>query len=116
MNKKIKKPWGYEIIWAHTEKYVGKILYIKSKNRLSLQFHKEKEETIYVISGLLFLIYGEDKSSLKEVCLKPGDSWHIKPGLIHRFCAKDEDVKLAEVSTTELDDVVRISDDYNRDK
>lgn len=110
----ITKPWGYENIWAESEKYVGKILYINKGSRLSLQLHEKKEETIYVLSGELLLIYGDKEEDLKEVRLKPGSSWHIYPGLIHRFCAEEEDVKLVEVSTTELDDVVRLSDDYNR--
>lgn len=110
----VTKPWGYEYIWAESKNYAGKILYINKGSRLSLQFHEKKEETIYVLSGELLLVYGEREEDLKEVRLKPGASWHIYPGLIHRFCAEEEDVKLVEVSTTELDDVVRLSDDYDR--
>lgn len=111
----IKKRWGYEELWAFSTKYAGKILFIKKGNRLSLQFHEKKEETIYVLDGELTLIYGANKESLNEVRLKEGESWHIHPGLIHRFCAPDGDVRLMEVSTTELDDVIRLEDDYQRE-
>lgn len=111
-----KKPWGYEELWALGEAYAGKIIFIKKNQRLSLQFHKKKEETIYVLEGELLLIFGDFEDSLKEVLLKKGESFHIKPGLIHRFCALDKDVKIIEASTPELDDVVRLSDDYGREK
>lgn len=114
--KIVDKPWGHEEIWAHTKRYAGKILHINKGERLSLQFHEKKEETIYVLEGKLLLIFGESEDSLKEATLLPGDSKHIKPGLIHRFCAKDEDVRLVEVSTAELDDVIRLKDDHGRKK
>lgn len=109
-----KKPWGYEELWAKTDRYAGKIIYINSGKRLSLQLHREKEETIRVLEGRLLLVCGDSEDSLQEIMLNPGESMHISPGLIHRFCAPDGDVKLMEVSTTELDDVVRIQDDYGR--
>ena len=123
--RKIEKPWGYEEIWGDVPgKYLGKTLHINMRNRLSLQFHKEKEETIYVIRGVLTLIIGEWHSvddrmpneKFVEVTHKlgPGESYHIEPGVIHRFCADKGDVVLAEVSTYFPDDVVRIKDDYNR--
>ena len=105
----VDKPWGYEHIWAKTDKYVGKLLHINPNSRLSLQYHNQKEETIYVIKGTLSLDL-EDSSML----LLPGDTYHIPPGLVHRFGALDEEVELMEVSTTELNDVVRIQDDYKR--
>ena len=111
--KKIHKPWGHEIIWSQCDKFVGKILFIKFKNKLSRQYHVNKEETILVLNGSLLLEIGE-KESIKKIILAKGQSFHIKPGLIHRFIAEYEDVELAEVSTPELDDVVRLEDDYNR--
>ncbi len=111
----VNKPWGHENIWALTEKYVGKILVIKNGERLSRQFHKEKDETIYVLEGSLLLEIGPE-DNICRYTLRPGDSQRISPNTIHRFCAQcGSDVRLVEVSTPELDDVVRISDDYNRD-
>ncbi len=114
-NKIINKPWGSESIWAHTKDYVGKILFINPGSRLSRQYHEEKEETILVKSGVLFLEIGKEKE-IEFIELSPGESFHIKPGTVHRFCAKDSEVVLIEVSTPQLNDVVRIQDDYNRTK
>lgn len=108
--KRIDKPWGYEIIWAQTEDYVGKLLHITSGNRLSRQYHNRKEETIYVLSGVLFN-YDADGAVQK---LSPGESFHVKPGQIHRFAAMEGNVEVIEVSTNHLDDVVRLADDYRR--
>ena len=105
----VEKPWGYEHIWARTDKYVGKLLHINPNSRLSLQYHNQKEETIYVLKGTLSLDLEE-----RTMLLFPGETYHIPPGLVHRFGALDEEVELMEVSTTELDDVVRIRDDYKR--
>ena len=113
--KKINKPWGHEIIWSHCDKFVGKILYIKGSKNLSRQYHKIKEETIFVLTGILSLELGE-APNIKKIKLKRGESFHIFPGTIHRFCADYGDVELAEVSTPELDDVVRLEDDYDRAK
>ena len=115
-NIEILKPWGKEIIWAKTNQYVGKLLHINEGERLSLQYHKKKEETIYVLEGILELILEEgSRRGVHSVILQPGDTFHIKPLTVHRFAAtKGTDVKLMEVSTTELDDVVRIEDDYSR--
>ena len=110
--QKIDKPWGYEIIWAKTDKYVGKILHIFPACKLSLQYHEKKTETIYVISGSLELHLKD-----KVVTLFQGQSFHIEPSTVHRFaCPTDsfEPVVLAEVSTPELDDVVRLEDSYGR--
>jgi quercetin dioxygenase-like cupin family protein len=114
MIRKIEKPWGHEIIWAETDKYVGKVLFIKQGERLSLQYHEIKEETIYVVEGELTLIHGGEDTVLDSSTLQPGESFHVAPGTIHRFAAKNGDVTLVEVSTPELDDVVRIQDDYKR--
>jgi mannose-6-phosphate isomerase len=109
----VAKPWGHEEIWAETSKYVGKYLYIVEGHRLSRQYHEKKEETIRVLSGHLHLEIGSgDDLSVKT--LYPGDVFHVSPGTIHRFCAVEDDVVLVEVSTPELDDVIRLSDDYLR--
>jgi len=109
MSKIIHKPWGWEELWAHTDNYVGKRLFICSRNRLSLQYHEKKEETITVIRGTLILeIDGETRK------LQCDESCHIPPGTKHRMCAGDNDVLLVEVSTPELDDIVRLEDDYGR--
>jgi len=108
---KIEKPWGHEIIWAHTDDYVGKLLHITSGNRLSRQYHKRKEETVYVLSGTLF---NYDRDGMVHRIL-PGESFHVKPGQIHRFAAMESNVELIEVSTNHLDDVVRLEDDYKRE-
>ena len=109
--EKIEKPWGYEIIWARTDKYVSKFLHINPNSRLSLQYHKEKEETIYVMSGNLKLQIGKTG---KEKFVGPGTVIHVEPEKVHRFGAGDQPVTLCEVSTPELDDVVRLEDDYKR--
>lgn len=105
---KINKPWGYELIWAKTNKYVGKILFINKGHKLSKQYHLKKDETILLKKGKMTL---EINDSLKEINV--GDSFHIKPGVIHRMIAV-EDCEVIEVSTPELKDVVRLEDDYNR--
>lgn len=118
--KIVEKPWGHEEIWAKTDNYVAKMLYIKKGHRLSLQYHVKKEETIRVLSGEMVLhhrlelddMYGAGPMS-KSV-MKEGDCFHVKPGTHHRFEAENTDVVLLEVSTTEIDDVVRLQDDYNR--
>jgi mannose-6-phosphate isomerase-like protein (cupin superfamily) len=111
--KAIEKPWGGELIWAETKDYVGKILFIKKDNRLSRQYHTKKEETILVKTGILGLEIGQGEE-MQQVALNAGQTYHVKPGTIHRFCAPYGDVELIEVSTPYLDDVVRLEDDYNR--
>ena len=106
---RVDKPWGHEEIWAHTDKYVGKLLHIKAGSRLSLQYHEVKEETIYVLNGDLVLITDKER-----ITLPPGSVYHISPGDMHRFTAGKESVTLIEVSTPELDDVVRVEDDHGR--
>jgi|TARA_B100000900_G_C20049392_1_gene501311 mannose-6-phosphate isomerase-like protein (cupin superfamily) len=112
----VNKPWGHENIWALTEKYVGKILYIKKGNRLSLQFHQVKEETIMVLEGKMELVLEEgSRREERRIIMNPGDTYHISPLTVHRFCAsQDTDVKLIEVSTSEIHDVVRLQDDHGR--
>lgn len=109
----VEKPWGHEEIWAETPKYVGKYLHIKAGHRLSRQYHEKKEETIRVISGTLLLEIGRVEN-LTFMSLTVGQTFHIEPLTVHRFCAADEDVVLVEVSTPELDDVIRLADDYSR--
>ena len=116
--KIVKKPWGMEEIWGYVPgKYLGKTITIVENQRLSRQFHKEKEETIYVIKGLLKLELGWDelkKSPVEVLVMNIGDHFHIPPGLIHRFCAYKGNVTLCEVSTHYPEDVVRLDDDYGR--
>jgi len=111
----IIKPWGQELIWAETKDYVGKLLTINHGHKLSRQYHEVKEETIYVIYGTLSLEVGKG-DELQELILKKNECFHIKPGLIHRFCAPYGDVEIMEVSTPYLDDVVRLEDEYKRVK
>jgi len=114
MEEKIDKPWGCEIIWAKTDTYVGKMLYIKAGNRLSLQYHAVKDETILVDRGRIKLHWmGVGDLVPRIVVMVSGDSMHIPPGMVHRMEALD-DTCIMEVSTTELDDVIRIQDDYGR--
>jgi len=114
----VNKPWGHENVWALTEKYVGKVLHINKGKRLSLQFHRVKEETIMVLEGTMELIL-EEKSDPPRVygsiIMKPGDTYHISPLTVHRFSASQgTDVKVVEVSTTEIYDIVRLQDDHGR--
>jgi quercetin dioxygenase-like cupin family protein len=109
----IDKPWGHEKIWAKTDKYVGKVLTIDPGEKLSRQYHENKDETIYVLDGVLVLELGQDDEIIKMV-MKKGASFHIKPGTVHRFAAPSDGCELMEVSTPELDDVVRLEDAYGR--
>jgi mannose-6-phosphate isomerase len=109
---KVNKPWGYEIIWAHTDRYVGKILHINHGESLSYQFHRVKDETIRLLSGVLEMDI-ETNGERQKVRLAPGEGLHIVPGMKHRMSAV-EDCDVLEVSTPELDDVVRLEDRYGR--
>jgi mannose-6-phosphate isomerase len=108
--RKVEKPWGFETVWAETDGYVGKLLHINAGHRLSLQYHEIKEETVYVLSGVLYVYDGHGNIAK----LTPGQVYHVKPNQIHRFGANECSVELMEVSTPHLDDVVRIEDDYQR--
>ena len=108
--RRVEKPWGYELIWADTANYVGKLLHINAGHRLSLQFHIVKEETVYVLSGTLYVYHGDGGMTK----LNPNETFHVSPLQVHRFGAGDEDVEIMEVSTPHLDDVVRLEDDYQR--
>lgn len=111
----VPKPWGHEIIWGETKDYVGKILCINKGHRLSRQYHEVKEETIMVLGGTLLLELGSG-DDMESFDLKRSENFHITPGLVHRFCAPYGDVEIVEVSTPHLDDVVRLEDDYKREK
>jgi mannose-6-phosphate isomerase len=113
--KRVDKPWGYEIWWARTERYVGKILHVNKGESLSLQYHNVMDETIMIQSGLLLFQTrpAGEEGELRQVEMKPGDVFHITPGTLHRMTAL-EDCDILEVSTPELDDVVRLEDRYGR--
>jgi len=110
---RVDKPWGHELIWAKTDRYVGKILHIKAGEALSLQYHRIKDETLMVLTGKLQLIYFADGEEPRTRELVPRDPFHVPPGLRHRMIAV-EDTDVLEVSTTELEDVVRLEDRYGR--
>ncbi len=114
ITKRVEKPWGHELIWAHTKDYVGKILHIKKGQKLSLQYHQIKEETVLVFQGRMTLVVGTSDGALTEILLKAGDAFHIVPGQTHRMIAL-EDCDVFEVSTPHLDDVVRLEDSYGRE-
>jgi quercetin dioxygenase-like cupin family protein len=112
--KRIDKPWGHELWWALTDDYAGKILHIEKGHRLSLQFHERKDESAYLMSGRLLLIKGSSEDDLTTAELEPGAAWRNVPGEVHTIEAL-EDSDVLEVSTPELDDVVRLSDSYGRE-
>ena len=112
--KRVEKPWGYEIWWARTDRYVGKILHVNRGESLSLQYHRVKDETILLQSGrMLFETRPTKEGELTRIEMKPGDVFHIPPGTLHRMTGI-EDCDILEVSTPELDDVVRLEDNYGR--
>ena len=110
--KRVEKPWGYELWWAQTDRYVGKLLHVKAGQQLSLQYHVKKDETIHLWSGEMVLVLQEG-GKLVDHAMKPGDSYRVKPGTVHRMRAVT-DVDVLEVSTPEVEDVVRVQDDYGR--
>jgi mannose-6-phosphate isomerase-like protein (cupin superfamily) len=110
--RRVEKPWGYELIWAHSERYVGKILHVTLGHALSRQFHRRKDETIHLLSGSMRFEFDAGDGP-RDVVLRPGDSMRIRPGTIHRMVALT-DCDVLEASTPELDDVVRLEDRYGR--
>jgi mannose-6-phosphate isomerase len=114
ISRRVDKPWGHEVIWAHTSQYVGKILIIEAGRRLSLQKHEIKDESIYVAAGRLRLYLEDDAGVVRDEELGPGESRHVATGRIHRYEAIER-CELIEVSTPELDDVVRLEDDFGRE-
>ncbi|HEY1957221.1 MAG TPA: cupin domain-containing protein [Polyangiaceae bacterium] len=111
--RRVEKPWGYEIVWAETDRYVGKVLHITRGHKLSRQYHERKDETFYVQSGEMQLEIGE-VGAVRTLVMKPGDAYHCAPKTIHRMVATT-DVDVIEVSTPDLDDVVRLEDEYGRE-
>ncbi len=112
--RRVEKPWAYEIWWAHTERYAGKILHVDAGHRLSLQYHEVKDETCYVLSGKLLVVQGDSIDDLSVRTVSEGDVWRSMPGTVHTIEAI-EDADVLEVSTPELDDVVRLVDEYGRE-
>jgi mannose-6-phosphate isomerase len=113
--RRVDKPWGYELIWGLSDLYCGKKLFIKAGEALSLQFHREKDEIIYVESGRVeFTIGVPGDATPKSEVVGPGAAFHVTPGVVHRMRAV-EDSFLLEVSTPQLDDVVRLEDAYGRE-
>jgi len=113
--KKIEKPWGYELVYALSPKYAGKVIFVKKGHRLSLQYHERKDESLYIYKGKALLeIEGRD-GRMTPVEVGPGYSVRIPPGTKHRIKAI-EDTTLLEVSTPELEDIVRVEDNYGRAK
>ncbi len=109
----VEKPWGYELIWAHTDRYVGKILHVHQGHMLSLQYHEKKDETLHLLTGQMKFLVGTDPDALEEELVDEGWSYRLTPGTIHRMEAVT-DVDILEASTPELDDVVRLQDEYGR--
>jgi len=109
---RVEKPWGYELVWARTDRYVGKVLHIEPGHVLSLQYHNKKDETIHVLKGeIIFRVQIDGK--LTERRMKEGESYHIAPPTVHQMEAVTA-ADLLEASTPEVDDVVRINDRYGR--
>ncbi len=113
--ERVEKPWGYELIWAHTDRYVGKILHIYQGEALSFQYHRTKDETIYLLNGIIDLEICKEVGERRTIRLRPGDGYHIHAGLRHSMIALEE-CDLLEASTPELDDIVRLEDRYGRVK
>ena len=110
---KVEKPWGYELRWAITDRYAGKVLHVNKGEALSLQYHERKDECQYVIRGAVDVELGVEGGELTTRRMKAGDTLHITPGTRHRITAV-EDTDIVEISTPELDDVVRLEDRYGR--
>lgn len=112
---RVEKPWGHELIWAHTDRYVGKILHIKAGQALSVQYHERKDETVHLLSGeMIYWVQLPGDAELRDQQLRTGDSFRITPGTIH-YMEAVTDCDVLEASTPELDDVVRLKDRYGRE-
>ena len=113
--RRVDKPWGYELIWAATDDYVGKLLFVRAGESLSLQFHRQKDESWLIHSGRAKLELGSAGTAvLNEEVVGPGASFRFRPGTVHRITAL-EDTTILEVSTAQLEDVVRLEDRYGRE-
>ncbi len=110
---RVEKPWGHELLWASTDRYVGKILHIRGGHLLSLQYHERKHESIYVLAGKMVFRYRDDAGALAERVMGAGEAQQVPTGLVHQFEAL-EDTDVLEASTPHLDDVVRLKDRYGR--
>lgn len=111
--RRVEKPWGYEIIFAHTDRYVGKILHVNAGQALSLQYHERKDETLYLASGSVDLQVQENGEMVSRQ-MAVGEAYHVPPFTRHRMVAGPDGCEFLEVSTPELDDVVRLEDRYGR--
>jgi mannose-6-phosphate isomerase-like protein (cupin superfamily) len=111
--RRVDKPWGYELIFAHTDRYVGKVLHVDPHQALSLQYHRVKDETLYLAAGEVEL-WVEEEGQMIKTRLTDGESYRITPHTKHRMVAGAEGCDIVEVSTPELDDVVRLEDRYGR--
>ena len=111
---RVEKPWGYELHWAVTDRYLGKLIHVERGHALSLQYHVQKDESIFVVSGLLDLVLESAGGELETHRLVPGMSARIRPGRRHRMVAV-EDTDLVEASSPEIDDIVRLEDRYGRE-
>jgi mannose-6-phosphate isomerase-like protein (cupin superfamily) len=111
--KRVEKPWGYEIHWAVTDKYVGKILHIEAGQLLSLQYHNQKDESIYVLRGRMIFRYKDERGELVDREMIAGEAQRVPAGMVHQFEAL-EHTDVLEASTPHLDDVVRLKDRYGR--
>ena len=112
--RRVEKPWGWELVWAEADAYVGKLLFVRAGQALSLQYHEVKDEAWLVQRGRAFLELGEVGGSLETIEISEGDAFRYRPGTVHRVTAI-EDTLIVEVSTPHLDDVVRIEDRYGRE-
>lgn len=112
--RRVEKPWGWELIWAQSETYVGKLLFVRAGQSLSLQYHERKEESWLVQEGRATLELGERGGELATTEIAAGDAFHYRPGTVHRVTAL-EDTLVIEVSTPELEDVIRLEDRYGRE-
>jgi mannose-6-phosphate isomerase-like protein (cupin superfamily) len=111
---RVEKPWGHEVRWAVTDRYLGKLIHVNKGHQLSLQYHVQKDESIFIVSGLLDLVLEDDNADLSVHRMTPGMSARVRAGRRHRFIAV-EDTDLVEVSSPEIDDVVRLEDSYGRE-
>ncbi|MBJ7609557.1 MAG: cupin domain-containing protein [Candidatus Dormibacteraeota bacterium] len=112
--RRVDKPWGYELRWAITDRYLGKIIHVNKGQQLSLQYHVQKDESIYIASGLIDLVLEDERGEVRTHRMPPGTVARVRPGRRHRFIAV-EDSDIFEVSSPEIDDVVRLEDSYGRE-
>jgi mannose-6-phosphate isomerase len=111
--REVSKPWGSELWYAHTDRYAGKILRVNAGQRLSVQYHREKDETSFLLSGRVKVSQGPSVEQMREREIGPGEAWRSEPNVVHTIEALEDSVVL-EVSSPELDDIVRLDDRYGR--